>query len=128
MEGVDIVGIFLQRSLVSCDRFVQLVFGKKLHPRVVVIFLVHSSCLIEFGILGWFDDVFGGNRWLSIGLLRSTLPEQKFLKENGIDRLFEDHPLESFKTASFNNMIFVIVEGRHQYNGKIGRFLLYRLI
>src|SRR5262245_20116001 len=93
-----------------------------------MIFLAHSSCLIEFGTLGWFDDVFGENRWLKIGLLRSTLLEQKFLKENGIDRLFEDHTLESFKTASFDNMIFVIVKGRHQYNGKTGRFLLYRLI
>src|SRR5262249_40242418 len=69
-----------------------------------------------------------GNRWLRIGLLRSTLLEQKFLKDNRIDRLFEDHTLESFKTASLDNMIFVIVKGRHQYDGKTGRFLLYRLI
>src|SRR5262245_55615372 len=54
--------------------------------------------------------------------------EKKFLEQNRIDRLFENHTLESFKTASFDNMIFVIVKSRHQYDGKIGRFLLYRLI
>src|SRR5262245_21043030 len=128
MQGVDIVGIFPQRSLVSCDRLLQLVLGKKLHPFVVVIFLAHSSCLINFWILGWLAHVFGGNRRLRIGLFRATLLEQKFLEDNGIDRLFENHTLESFKTASFDNMIFIIVKGRHQYDGKIGRLLLYRLI
>src|SRR5262249_50248084 len=84
--------------------------------------------LVNFCTLGWFDGGFGGDRRQRIGLLRPTMLEKKFLEQNRIDRLFENHTLESFKTASFNNMIFVIVEGRHQYNGKIGRFLLYRLI
>src|SRR5262249_37903879 len=50
------------------------------------------------------------------------------IKDNRIDGLFENHSLESLKTAFFDNMIFVIVKSRHQYDGKIGRFLLYRLI
>ena len=44
MEGIHVVGILSQRSLIGGNGLVEPILGKKLHPFVVVIFLAHRFC------------------------------------------------------------------------------------
>ena len=43
---------------------------------------------------------------------RSTLLEQRLFKQHGVHRFLENHPLQSFKTASFDDVILIVIEMR----------------